>query len=176
MASRIFIALLPDGALRESIAALRDQWHWPGRAGPVKTLRLHVTLHFLGEMEPDPLAALTEALNVPFEPFALRLATPAISPHGMAVLEQDAVPPPLFALHASLARVLRDLDLPVDERPFRAHAPCARQARAAREWRHATRCGMRHRLAGRRLRPDVIHNQPNQPGKRLHGPAVTTGG
>ena len=82
MASRIFIALLPDGALRESIAALRDQWHWPGRAGPVKTLRLHVTLHFLGEMEPDPLAALTEAVNVPFEPFALRLVVPAIGRMG----------------------------------------------------------------------------------------------
>ncbi len=131
MTSRIFIALLPNGAVREEIAALRDRWTWPRRATPVKTSRLHVTLHFIGEMQAEPLAALTEAMDVPFEPFVLRLSKPTVWPHGIAVLEPDAIAPPLLALHASLARVLRDLNLPVDARPFRPHITLARRANGA---------------------------------------------
>lgn len=62
----------------------------------------------------------------------MRLAAPRHAcQHGIAVLEPDAVPAPLLALHGSLARVLRDLDLPVDERPFRPHVTLARRAAGA---------------------------------------------
>ncbi len=129
--SRLFIALFPDAAARDEIAAWRDAWTWPRAATPVKTGRLHVTLHFLGDVKQERIAALAAALRVPFTPFTLRFDHAALWPHGIAVLEPAALPNALLALHASLGATVRDLGLPVDDRPFRPHVTLARRANGA---------------------------------------------
>jgi RNA 2',3'-cyclic 3'-phosphodiesterase len=127
---RLFIALLPDAGVRDELAAWRDAWTWPRAATPVKTGRLHVTLHFLGDVERSRVQELAGMLRVPFTPFTLRLTLAALWPHGIAVLEPAEVPGSLLALHASLAGVVRDFGLAVDERPFRPHVTLARRASA----------------------------------------------
>lgn len=129
--ARLFIALLPGEAVRDAMAAWRDAWTWPRQAALVKTSRLHVTLHFLGDVPVEHIAALAPALAVPFAPFTLRLDRAALWPHGLAVLEPDAAPDALQALHAALAGALRCAGLAVDERPYRPHVTLARRAKGA---------------------------------------------
>ncbi|WP_211091463.1 RNA 2',3'-cyclic phosphodiesterase [Pseudothauera rhizosphaerae] len=129
---RLFLALWPDRRLRSALARARDAWHWPPGARRVRTDKLHLTLHFIGAVARDRVPALADALAVPFSPFELELTRSAPWPRGLAVLEAEAVPPPLAALHAALAGVLRRAGLPVEARPFRPHLTLARRAPGAR--------------------------------------------
>lgn len=97
--ARIFIALLPNDAVRNELAAWRDAWKWPRSASPVRSEKLHITLHFIGEVAVERLPELVDALRVPFAPFLLTLSRPALWPHGIAVLEPESIPDSLAALH-----------------------------------------------------------------------------
>lgn len=129
--ARLFIALWPDEATRGELARRRDAWTWPRSATAVKTERLHVTLHFLGDIEHSRIPALADALAVPFSPFSLSFARPELWPHGIAVLEPDAVPLQLMHLHARLAKALEGESIARDARPYRPHVTLARRAGAA---------------------------------------------
>ena len=128
--ARMFIALWPGDAVRAELAAWRDAWRWPRSATPVRTERLHLTLHFIGDVERERVPELADALRVPFDGFEMRFGRAVMWPHGIAVLEPDSVPE-LLELHAALAGVLRRLSLPVDERPYLPHVTLARRAGSA---------------------------------------------
>ena len=125
--ARLFLALLPDDLVRDQLASWRDAWTWPAKAALVNTARLHITLHFLGEV---PLERIPE-LATRFTPFALRIARAELWPQAIAVLEPEAIPAPLLALHAALARTLGGARLALDERRFRPHVTLARRAHGA---------------------------------------------
>jgi 2'-5' RNA ligase len=129
--ARMFIALWPDDAVRRQLAAWRDSWHWPRSATPVRSERLHMTLHFIGEVEPERIPELAEKLRVPFGGFTMQFGRVVIWPHGITVLEPDSVPAQLAELHARLSMVLQSLALPVDTRPFRPHVTLARRSDGA---------------------------------------------
>ena len=126
--ARLFIALWPDEAVRHELAARRDAWAFPRSASPVKAERLHVTLHFLGDVEQSNIPELADALAVPFEPFALQIGQHVLWPHGIAVLEPDAAPPPLMHLHLRLGNALEGCGIAPDARPYRPHVTLARRA------------------------------------------------
>ena len=129
--ARMFIALWPGDTVRAELAAWRDAWRWPRSATPVRTGRLHLTLHFIGEVERERVQELADALRTPFDGFEMRFGRAVLWPHGIAVLEPDAAPAALLELHAALAGVLRRLSLPVDERPYLPHVTLARRAGTA---------------------------------------------
>lgn len=114
--------------MRYALALRRDAWGWPRSASPVWTDRLHVTLHFLGDVERDAIADLADALAVPFEPFSLQLGRPELWPHGIAVLEPDFVPPQLMHLHLRLGEALEGTVIPLDTRQYHPHVTLARRA------------------------------------------------
>jgi 2'-5' RNA ligase len=125
---RLFTALWPSPALRTALASLRDRWEWPAGAAPVDEARLHVTLHFIGQVPAQRLPNLAEGLDVAMQPAQLRLdpVRQQVWPGGIAVLEFDA-PDPLRGLHARLAQ----LGLATEDRPWRPHVTLARKARGA---------------------------------------------
>jgi len=129
--ARLFMALLPDSAVRRSLADYRDGWRWQGRPARVRDEKLHITLHFLGNVARTRLPELRAALAVPFASFDLVLGRPALWSHGIAVIEPLAVPDELRALHAALKESLCRLGLPVESRPFRPHVALARHAQQA---------------------------------------------
>lgn len=129
--TRLFIALWPDNAIRRSLAGYRDAWHWQGRPARVRDDKLHITLHFLGNVARARLPELCTSLAVPCAAFDLALGRPALWPRGIAVIEPLAVPDELRALHAALKEALQRLGLPVESRPFRPHVALARHARQA---------------------------------------------
>ena len=128
---RLFTALWPSPRVREAIALWQDTWTWPSQAARVRTDKLHVTLHFLGDVPASRVPELVQSLRLPFEPFELELGDARIWPNGVAVLQPPATPPALLRLHAALGARLARLALPVEERPYRPHVTLARRAHAA---------------------------------------------
>lgn len=118
--------------MREALAARADGWTWTPGARRTPAGKLHVTLHFLGDVAPARLAALRTRLAVDWGGCELVLDREAVWPGGIAVLEASQVPPALAALHARLGERLQALDLPVETRRWRPHVTFARKATGAR--------------------------------------------
>lgn len=129
--TRLFLALWPDEAVREQLVQWRDAWTWPRGAAPVATPKLHVTLHFLGNLPSERVPELMDGFGVPFEPFRLELGTPVLWHHGIAVLEPHVQPPELIGLHSRLSEALVRLGLEPEERKYKPHVTLARRAAGA---------------------------------------------
>ncbi|SHH53167.1 RNA 2',3'-cyclic phosphodiesterase [Massilia sp. CF038] len=128
MNARLFLALWPDPAVREQLAQARDRWTWPSAASPVRTERLHLTLHFIGDVAQERVATVADELALTSPRFDVHLGHHHLWPHGIAVLEPLHVPPALCALQDKLGSQLRALALPVDARSYRPHVTLARRA------------------------------------------------
>lgn len=128
---RLFVALWPDPATRTAIAQEQQAWSWPSRAAPVKAERLHLTLHFLGDVPARRLGEVAAGLQTYFEPFDLELGQSEVWPNGVAVLLPAHTPLQLQRLHAGLSDAVAALGLAVDTRPYRPHITLARRALGA---------------------------------------------
>ncbi|MES1162213.1 MAG: 2'-5' RNA ligase family protein, partial [Rhizobacter sp.] len=86
---RLFIGLLPEAAVRDALVAHQRRWYW-GDGLPTRPERLHLTLHFLGEVDARREQALRDALaGEDVAPFELVLRTPDGWSGGVAVLRPD---------------------------------------------------------------------------------------
>ena len=129
---RLFYALWPDDATRAQLAEaaltidIRD-----GRA--VRPENLHMTLHFLGEVDGDvagELAAMTTAFEI--AAFALEIGdTGWWRGARVAWLASLATPPELDQLFVHLQDYLHACGMAPDDRPFRPHITVARKVRRA---------------------------------------------
>jgi len=131
---RLFTALWPDDdAVRDRLAAWQRACVWSPDARPTPPAHLHVTLHFLGPVPRDRLAALDAALGaVPPRRFDLTLDRAEVWSNGVAVLCPAAVVEPLVEVHAAIGEALHGLGLPTEARPYRPHVTLARKARGTR--------------------------------------------
>ena len=125
---RLFLALWPGPSVRLRLAAARDQWQWLPQAAPVRDERLHLTLHFMGEVPAAALPGLLDNLVLPHPACDLVLDRAAVWRNGCAVLEASQLPPRLAGLHQALALALQAQGLPVDGRALRPHVTLARHA------------------------------------------------
>ncbi|NML45398.1 RNA 2',3'-cyclic phosphodiesterase [Ramlibacter sp. G-1-2-2] len=128
---RLFLGLWPSAEVRGAIVRQADTWRWPAGARRTQPERLHVTLHFLGNVAVERIQPLREALPARWDGCLLELDQAEVSPGGIVVLEAGTVPAPLAALHADLAAVLERLGLPVETRPYRPHVTLARKGQGA---------------------------------------------
>jgi RNA 2',3'-cyclic 3'-phosphodiesterase len=128
---RLFLALWPDAGTRAALSDWRQAWFWPPAAAPVATERLHLTLHFIGNVAPERLPGVVAGLKVGSEDFQFTLDRAEVWPNSVAVLQPQRAPDAMIRLHRKLADALRDLRLPVESRPFRPHVTLARRARGA---------------------------------------------
>lgn len=125
---RLFLALWPGPTVRLALQAQQATWRWSNTATRVAPERLHLTLHFLGDVPRERLPELQPGLHVEFKRFELVFAAPALWSHGVAVLMPAATPPALLGLHTALRHALQSLRMPTDARPFRPHLTLARHA------------------------------------------------
>ena len=84
---RLFLALWPDAAVRQRLVDASSAWLWPPQAAPVPSERLHLTLHYLGELGEVETASLRARMPGLPEPFLLEFGRSALWPQGIAVLE-----------------------------------------------------------------------------------------
>ena len=129
---RLFLALWPTDATRQALVENALLWDWPPAARLTRPERLHITLHFIGNVAASRVDELRRGLAVPFVPFEMTFGRPEVWKGGIAVLCAEEIPDELRTLHERLARRLHALELPVEERPLRVHATLARQAQGAR--------------------------------------------
>jgi 2'-5' RNA ligase len=128
---RLFIALWPGPEVGHALQAWSRRWPGAAAGQPIPVQRLHLTLHFLGDVPRERLPGLMAAIAVPFTPFVLSLGRAALWPGGIAVLEPERVPAPLARLHAAIGERLQRLSLPTEARPFLPHVTLARRAGTA---------------------------------------------
>lgn len=122
--SRCFVAIELPAEVRATLLRLAPT----GRGcRPVLDEQLHLTLHFLGERDPD--AVLDALAGVSFEPFTLRIG-------GVGVFEgqdRDRIcwagveeNPELLALHRDVGRALAPVGFVPEARPYHPHITLAR--------------------------------------------------
>lgn len=131
---RAFIAAEIDDAIRAQLSAVRDsgflqesvvRWVHPDR--------MHLTLKFLGEIDPDSVADVTKALEHASEgvaPFVLEFASLGFFPDAKrprvfwaGIEDCDKI---LKKVHNRLEAELAKLKFEEDRKPFRPHLTLAR--------------------------------------------------
>jgi len=128
---RLFLALWPDAAVRTSIADHARNWAMPPGCLLYGPDDWHVTLHYIGGFALERLGGLADAIDLPLEPFDLRLDKPRVWPRGLVVLEASRVPDALQDLQRRLGVVLAASGLRVEQRSYRPHVTLARRAEGA---------------------------------------------
>jgi RNA 2',3'-cyclic 3'-phosphodiesterase len=153
---RLFLGLWPPDDMRTALQAHSDRWTWPDSARRTRPERLHITLHFLGEVAATLVPLLQQRLDVPWEGCELLLDQAQVWPGGIAVLEASHVPAPLLALHARLGERLVETGVGIETRRYRPHVTFARKATGARppmdaaplRWRTGSRYALVQSLPG----------------------------
>jgi 2'-5' RNA ligase len=130
--ARLFIGLWPDDAQRWEARSHQQLWRWPPQARPTPASKMHLTLHFIGEVPQPAVDAVVQAMPASFSAAELTFSHPALWRGGIAVLEPEAVPASLLSLHAQLGLRLRQLGISLEARPWRPHLTLARQAQGAK--------------------------------------------
>jgi 2'-5' RNA ligase len=140
---RLFVAVWPDGAALDEIAAL----HRPELAGVRWTTRdqWHITLRFFGEVEDaDPLVrALTSAVD------RIPPVTAVMGPRVIRVGNMLWAPVEgLVEIASVVVGATSSLGSPPEDRPFRGHVTLARQRSRGRGGLGAVRSGQGHEFVG----------------------------
>lgn len=128
---RLFLALWPPAPVAAALQAHADAWDWSAGARRTRPERLHITLHFIGEVPAADVQPLQQALPVTWTGCELVLDRAEVWPGGIAVLEATQVPPALRELHAALGERLRERGLSVESRRYRPHVTFARKAQGS---------------------------------------------
>lgn len=129
---RLFLGWWPGAATQAALLDHAQAWHWAPSARRTHAERLHLTLHFIGDVAPPRVEALRAGWPAGPGPFALVFDRAAVWHGGIAVLEAGTVPAHLAAWHGRLAAALAAAALPVEQRAWRPHVTLARQARGSR--------------------------------------------
>ena len=131
-ARRLFFALWPDDAVRHALL------HWqthnlPGSVRWQHRADLHMTLRFLGMVDPDRIDDLRRiGDDLPHESFGLVLDETGYWARPQVLWCGPSSPPGgLLSLHQALEGALAAEGWPVEQRPFRPHVTLARKVRQA---------------------------------------------
>jgi 2'-5' RNA ligase len=133
MSIRAFFAVDPSPPARRAAAAVAAELE--AHAAGVRWVReeaYHVTLRFLGQIEPAATPGLVGAVAREVcdrAPFSLRLGVPRVfpTPRRPRVVVLDLEPErPLARLAAAVEAGVVGAGLPAEERPFRAHLTLGR--------------------------------------------------
>ena len=131
MSERLFFALVPGEVERDAIHRALEAAGGPG-GRPMPRQNWHLTLRFLGNVDPDQRACLERAAaRIRVAPFALTLDhLGSWRGPGVAWLAPSAIPTHLTALNAASEAAALACGLAADERPYRPHVTVARKAPA----------------------------------------------
>jgi 2'-5' RNA ligase len=130
-ALRLFFALVPPDELRAALGGLAQTLARDIGGRAVPAANLHLTLAFLGDVEPARAQVLPPMLaSLSSGGFTLTLDRLGEWRHaGVAWIAPGIVPAPLAALHSKLAAALSAAGFAVEARPFRPHMTLVRRRR-----------------------------------------------
>jgi 2'-5' RNA ligase len=125
---RCFVALWPDDAARERLAAVaREQQRRFPRARAMRPENLHLTLAFIGELDAARAAQIAAELDaLPFESFAWTLDAVGAFERARVLWAAGPDCAPLAALAQRVRTLLNELHVAYDRKPFVAHVTLLR--------------------------------------------------
>jgi 2'-5' RNA ligase len=128
---RLFFALWPDDATRERLADWTRAIHRESGGRAMRPENVHLTLAFLGSIDPALLPAIeAAAARVKPPAFALAIDEAGYWRHNqIAWAGARDVPPGLTALVTDLRAALLEARVPFDVKPFATHLTLVRKAR-----------------------------------------------
>ena len=127
---RLFIAILPDETMRQSLADLQQAMKEKGIRGRyTDPFNMHVTLAFIGDYQPEPV--MDVLAEIPFE--AMELVPEGILRFRDLYACELREPPELSAYVRRLRHALAEQGIPFDRKAFRPHITLVRRAAAERE-------------------------------------------
>ncbi|MBD3671538.1 MAG: RNA 2',3'-cyclic phosphodiesterase [Gammaproteobacteria bacterium] len=127
---RLFFALWPDQPVREALEAARvELFPGPVPGRPMRTENLHLTLHFIGQIDDSALDCYRHAAQeVRMQPFELVLDHAGYFPRPRVVwLGVREVPSSLKALVDDLGATLEACGHRIEARPFLPHLTLLRK-------------------------------------------------
>lgn len=126
---RLFFALWPDPEVRALLAETGASLCLRGR--PTHEQDLHITLVFLGQVEPERMAAVQAAAStVSCTPFRLTLdLLDCWRRPGIVWCGPTEIPQALSQLALDLNRAMGECGFPPERRPYKPHVTLARKAR-----------------------------------------------
>ena len=126
---RLFIALWPPDDVRAAMAAWQSQWTWPDKAAVVRPERLHITMHFLGDVPQERILDLRYVLQpIRAQQFDLHFTRHELWPQGIAVMRPGNSPTALRGMHGRIGLALAEIGMKTEERGYRPHVTLARRA------------------------------------------------
>ena len=130
---RLFIAILFDEDTVDEIAALRDALHDEAVKGSFTTREnLHLTLEFLGEVEPSRINAITDILDeIRTKAFTLSMSSTSFfsRPDGAICYLKVEEKKELMNLQHFLHQRLQEEGFEVEKRKYRPHITLARRVK-----------------------------------------------
>jgi len=128
---RVFFALVPDAATQALLGVLARDVALRAGGRPIVNANIHLTLAFVGEVDPDRIDVLREiVIALPREAFVLTLdCVGTFRRAEIAWIAPSHAPAPLLELQSHLAAALAKDDFRIEERPFHAHVTLARHCR-----------------------------------------------
>jgi 2'-5' RNA ligase len=130
---RLFFALWPEGAAAASLRAWAEKARAATGGVATRAERIHVTLAFLGDVDPARMAdAIAAAREVRADAHEIVLSEARYWPHNRIVWAGPAsVPPATAALAAQLRDRLRERGFALEKRDFVVHVTLLRKASLA---------------------------------------------
>lgn len=128
---RLFFALWPDAAFRRAAGRVAARFGKRSGGRRIADDNLHVTLAFLGAVEPAQRTCLEAAADrVEVEPFSLTFDQVGYWPRPRILwLGVSQMPPPLLTLVTALQGGISECGLEPESRPYCAHLTLRRRLR-----------------------------------------------
>lgn len=127
---RLFFALWPPDTVRQQIVKrLNSLSGLPAGARLVTPVNLHMTLHFLGNINKQSIDCyIQQAREVKISPFELQLSEIGFFQKPKVVwLGCDGIPPQLVQLQYDLGGYISHCGFQIESRPFHPHVTLARK-------------------------------------------------
>ena len=122
---RLFIAILLEGAIRDSLLHLQEHWYQLGVRGHlVSSENLHLTLAFIGEYG-NPDKVIDAISSVSFQPFTIQLngAGNFHDAYWAGITPNES----LLGCVRKIRRALAERDIPYDRKKFAPHITLVRK-------------------------------------------------
>ena len=122
---RLFIAILLEGAIRDSLLHLQEHWYQLGVRGHlVSSENLHLTLAFIGEYG-NPDKVIDAISSVSFQPFTIQLngAGNFHDAYWAGITPNES----LLGCVRKISHALAERDIPYDRKKFAPHITLVRK-------------------------------------------------